>query len=262
MLEARGLSKSFPVPRQRGKAASDSGGSQRRGKLFHAVSEVSFCAETGAILGLLGPNGAGKTTTLRMLSTAIEPTAGTAVMDGVDIVDNPLEVRKRIGFLSGTTGVYGRLTAREMVAYYGRLHGLRGRDLEDRIDDLMVRLEMSAFADVRNDNLSTGMKQKVSIARTLIHDPEVLIFDEPTTGLDVVAAEIVLSLVERYKAAGKTVVFSTHHMHEVEALCSKVVIINEGRLCFEGSVDEMRAQAGEERLDRAFLRHIGRTGAA
>ncbi|WP_428267537.1 ATP-binding cassette domain-containing protein [Haliangium sp.] len=265
MLEVHKLSKSFRVPKQRGKRAKvglDETERRHQGAHFFAVKDVSFSAQPGTILGLLGPNGAGKTTLLRMLSTAITPTAGTASMDGVDIVRAPLAVRKKIGFLSGSTGLYGRLTAREMVAYYGALHGLDRRTLRQRMDELFGLLAVDAYADRRNDQLSTGMKQKVSIARTLIHDPEIVILDEPTTGLDVVAAETVTDIVRRCKAQGKTVLFSTHHMHEVDLLCDHVVVIDEGRLCFEGSVPDMRERTNEEKLDRAFLALIGRGGEA
>ncbi|MCG8418420.1 MAG: ATP-binding cassette domain-containing protein [Proteobacteria bacterium] len=260
MLEVRRLSKAFPLPKKKKSGPSRNvveGDPRREGKRFYAVKEVSFRAETGAILGLLGPNGAGKTTLLRMLSTALEPTSGTAEFDGVDIAAAPIEVRKKIGFLSGTTGLYGRLTAREMVAYYGDLHGMDNGVMRQRMSELFDQLGIEPFADMRNDQLSTGMKQKVSIARTLIHDPEVIIFDEPTTGLDVAAAETVLAIIEQYKEAGRTVLFSTHHMHEVELLCSQVIVIEKGRLCFEGSVAEMRQKSGEDKLDRAFLRLVG-----
>ena len=256
MLEADRIGKSFPVPRRRGKQApeADTGQSSRQqGAQFFAVRDVSFQAHGGTIVGLLGPNGAGKTTLLRMLSTAIQPSTGTARFDGVDIVAAPLEVRKKIGFLSGTTGIYGRLTAREMVAYYGALHGVPPDALEQRMRELFALLEMESYADRRNDQLSTGMKQKVSIARTLIHDPAIVIFDEPTTGLDVVAAEIVTRIIARCKEQGKTVLFSTHHMHEVDLLCDHVVVLREGRLCFDGTVAAMRERTGEEKLDRAFL---------
>ncbi|HWN67407.1 MAG TPA: ATP-binding cassette domain-containing protein [Haliangium sp.] len=256
MLEAREIGKSFPVPRRRGTQAraADAGQSSRQqGAEFFAVRDVSFQAHGGTIVGLLGPNGAGKTTLLRMLSTAILPSTGTARFDGVDIVAAPLEVRKKIGFLSGTTGIYGRLTAREMVAYYGALHGVPPDALDRRMRELFALLEMESYADRRNDQLSTGMKQKVSIARTLIHDPAIVIFDEPTTGLDVVAAEIVTRIIVRCKEQGKTVLFSTHHMHEVDLLCDHVVVLGEGRLRFDGTVAAMREHTGEEKLDRAFL---------
>ena len=252
MVEVSGLSKSFRMRRQKTRGRfrlSLPGG----GKKFYAVRDVSFRAETGRILGLLGPNGAGKTTLLRMLSTALKPSAGTARFDGVDVVQNAIEVRKRIGFLSDNTGLYGRLTAREMIGYFGRLHGMTHSQIEQRTDKLFSLLEMTGFVDKRNDSLSSGMKQKVSIARTLIHDPDVIMFDEPTTGLDVAAAEAILKFVVSCKAEQKTVLFCTHHMHEVDRLCDCVVILHKGRLCFEGSVEQMRSHSGQTHLDKAFL---------
>jgi sodium transport system ATP-binding protein len=252
MIEVDRLSKSFRRPRRKGKGRRQKD-PREGGKLFYAVRNVSFRAETGAILGLLGPNGAGKTTLLRILSTALKPSEGTARFDGVDVVERPLEVRKRIGFLSDNTGLYGRLTVREMIEYYGKLHGLEQAKIDKRMDELFSLLEMTSFADKRNDSLSSGMKQKVSIARTLIHDPEVIMFDEPTTGLDVAAAEAILKFIESCKARGKTVLFCTHHMHEVDRLCDFVVILHKGRLCFEGSIEQMRSDTGQTHLDKAFL---------
>jgi sodium transport system ATP-binding protein len=256
MLEAHQIGKSFPVPRRLRKQppAADGGQSSRQqGGEFFAVRDVSFQAHGGSIVGLLGANGAGKTTLLRILSTAIRPSTGTARAGGVDIVAAPLEARKKIGFLSGTTGIYGRLTAREMVAYYGALHGMRPDALAQRMRELFALLDIEPYADRRNDQLSTGMKQKVSIARTLIHDPAIVIFDEPTTGLDVAAAEIVTRIISRCKEQGKTVLFSTHHMHEVDLLCDHVVVLREGGLCFDGTVAAMRERTGQDMLDRAFL---------
>jgi len=256
MIEVDRLSKSFRRHKQKGKSRRQKDASEG-GKWFYAVRNVSFRAETGSILGLLGPNGAGKTTLLRMLSTALKPSNGTARFDGVDVVESPLEVRKRIGFLSDNTGLYGRLTAREMIEYYGKLHGLEQAKINERMDELFSLLEMTSFADKRNDSLSSGMKQKVSIARTLIHDPEVIMFDEPTTGLDVAAAEAILKFIVSCKAKGKTVLFCTHHMHEVDRLCDFVVVLHKGRLCFEGSIEQMRSHTGQSHLDKAFLTLIG-----
>jgi len=252
MIEVSGLSKSFRHRKQKVKGSHQKD-PREEGKLFHAVRDVSFYAEGGTILGLLGPNGAGKTTLLRMLSTALKPTAGTARFDGVDVVESPLEVRKRIGFLSDDTGLYGRLTAREMVKYFGKLYGIGQRKLKERMDELFSLLDMTGFVDKRNDSLSSGMKQKVSIARTLIHDPKVIMFDEPTTGLDVAAAEAILKFIESCKAEGKTVLFCTHHMHEVDRLCDVVVVLHKGRLCFQGSIEQMRSHTGQTHLDKAFL---------
>jgi sodium transport system ATP-binding protein len=260
MIEVKSISKSF---KRRGKRRK--GGFSAElvtvGPLVYALTDVTFSAEKGTILGLLGSNGAGKTTLLRILSTALKPTAGTVSFDGVDLLQNPLEVRTRIGFLSDDTGLYGRLTAREMIKYFGMLHGITGRGIKTRIDELTELLVMGEFIDKRNDLLSSGMKQKVSIARTLVHDPQIVMFDEPTTGLDVAAAEAILQFIVSCKQTGKTVLFCTHHMHEVELLCDRVVILNTGRLCFDGTLQQMRSKTGHTHLDRAFLALIGSEGA-
>ncbi len=261
MLEVDGLSKSFALakPRKKLRGGPPPGPKDPRedGRKFHAVRNVSFTAEAGAIVGLLGPNGAGKTTLLRVLSTALRPSAGTASFDGVDITREPLAVRRKLGFLSGNTGLYGRLTPREILVYFGGLHGLQGDPLNERIASLTELLEMGDYVDRRCDTLSAGMKQKASIARTLIHDPAIVVFDEPTTGLDVAAAETILELVERCRDEGKTVLLSTHHMHEVARVCDRVIVIHQGELRFSGDVEQMREQGGHEALDRAFLGIVG-----
>ena len=265
MLEVLGLSKSFSVAKpRRGKRSQAPVGPRdprEDGRLFHAIRDIEFTVEAGTIVGLLGPNGAGKTTLLRVLSTALRPSAGTASFDGVDIVKDPLAVRRTLGFLSGNTGLYGRLSPREMLAYFGGLHGLRGAQLERRIDDLVTQLGMGDYVDRRNDTLSAGMKQKVSIARTLIHDPSIVVFDEPTTGLDVAAAETILKLVERCRDEGKTVLLSTHHMHEVARVCDRVLVVHQGRLCFTGTVEQMREHGEGGALDRALLAIVEEEGA-
>lgn len=260
MLQVVGLSKSFSVakPGRGSKGAATLAPDPRQdGRLFHAISDIEFSIDNGSIVGLLGPNGAGKTTLLRVLSTALRPTSGTASFDGVDIVADPLTVRRKLGFLSGNTGLYGRLSPREMLRYFGALHGIEPQTLTKRIDDLVQQLGMSSFADRRNDTLSSGMKQKVSIARTLIHDPAIVVFDEPTTGLDVAAAETILRLVERCRDEGKTVLLSTHHMHEVERVCDRVIVIGQGRLCFTGTVEEMRTHGEGGALASALLSLVG-----
>ena len=253
MLKVKGISKAFRECGRKGRGLIGILQAVRGGKKFFAVDNVSFSAKPGAILGLLGPNGAGKTTLLRMLSTALKPSSGNASFMGIDLVKNPIDVRKRIRFLSDNTGLYGRLTAREMIEYYGRLHGLELTELHERMEKLFSVLEMTEFVDKRNASLSSGMKQKVSIARTLIHEPDIIMFDEPTTGLDVAAAEAILNFIESCKKQGKTVIFCTHHMHEVERLCDNIVILNKGKLCFDGSVEQMRARTGQKLLDKAFL---------
>lgn len=253
MVKVCGLSKAFKERRKKARSLVGLLRGIGSGKQFFAVKDVSFSAEKGSILGLLGPNGAGKTTLLRMLSTALRPTEGTANFEGIDLVEEPLEIRKRIGFLSDNTGLYGRLTAREMINYYGKLHGVERKKLKDRMDYLFDVLEMTDFGDKRNDSLSSGMKQKVSIARTLIHEPDVIMFDEPTTGLDVAAAEAILKFIESCKEQGKTVIFCTHHMHEVERLCDSIVVLNKGKVCFKGTLEQIYSATGQDKMDKAFL---------
>ena len=254
MLQVSSLTKVFRLACS--KRARGERDPRERGRRFHAIDGIEFGVRRGQVLGLLGQNGAGKTTLLRILSTSLKPTSGVVLCDGEDLTKNPLEIRKRIGFVSGNTGLYGRLTAREMLLYYGKLHGMAAAALDGRIGSLARKLDMGWFLDQRNETLSSGMRQKVSIARALIHDPEILLFDELTTGLDVAASESVLTVVAACKREGRTVLFSTHHMDEVDQLCDSVVIIHEGKLCFEGGVDAMRSQTGESFLDKAFLRLI------
>jgi sodium transport system ATP-binding protein len=228
---------------------------RRRGAVT-AVNGVSFSCHPGEIYGLLGANGAGKTTTLRILATILTPSEGTATVAGYDVMKDPQMVRSRVGFLSTATALYGRLSAQEMVEYFGRLHGLDEPTLRRRIDDLFARLEMNDYRDRRCDKLSTGMKQKVSIARTLVHDPPVMIFDEPTVGLDVMAARSISGFIRECRDAGKTVVFSTHVMSEVEKLCDHIGIIHGGRLLAEGTLPELRARYGIQDLEDLFVKVV------
>lgn len=218
-----------------------------------AVDGVSFVAEPGKILGLLGVNGAGKTTTLRMLSTIITPTTGQASVAGYDVVKNPSEVRAQIGFMSTSTALYGRLTAKEMLAYFGGLYGLQGAYLKERIDYVVQKLQMEEFIDRLCDKLSTGQKQRVSIARTILHDPPVLFFDEPTAGLDVVSSQTVMEFIEESRDKGKTVIFSTHIMSEVERLCDRIVVIHDGRVMGDGTVESFKSSTRQPSLESAFL---------
>src|SRR5579863_10414791 len=218
-----------------------------------AVNGVSFSCRPGEIYGLLGANGAGKTTTLRMLATILAPTEGTAIVAGYDVAKDPQNVRLRVGFLSTATALYGRLSAQEMVEYFGRLHGLDEPTLRRRIDDIFARLEMNDFRGRRCDKLSTGMKQKVSIARTLVHDPSVMIFDEPTLGLDVMAARTIARFIRECRDLGKTVIFSTHVMSEVEKLCDHIGIIHGGKLLTEGTLAELRERYGKQDLEDIFV---------
>ena len=255
MLQVTSLTKTFRLARKK-RDSAERADPRERGRWFHALDGVDLGVQRGQVLGLLGQNGAGKTTLLRILSTSLKPASGVVLCDGEDLTRHPLEIRKRIGFVSGNTGLYGRLTAREMLIYYGRLHGMATPVLDERIGFLAQRLDMVQFLDQRNETLSSGMRQKVSIARALVHDPEILLFDELTTGLDVASAESVLKVVSDCREEGRTVLFSTHHMDEVDQLCDGVAILREGKLCFEGSIDAMRSQTGESFLDKAFLKLI------
>jgi sodium transport system ATP-binding protein len=234
---------------------------KKRGEI-RAVDSVTFRCEPGRIHGLLGANGAGKTTTLRMLATILAPTSGTAVVAGRDVVREPGPVRHAVGFLSTATALYGRLTAREMVEYFGRLHRLDEALLRVRIDALFTRLDMHGFSDRRCEKLSTGMKQKVSIARTLVHNPAVMIFDEPTLGLDVMAARTIVGFIRECRDQGKTVLFSSHVMSEVEKLCDFVGIIHRGRLLAEGTPAELKTRHGVGDLEEVFVREVTAAGGA
>ncbi len=228
---------------------------KKRGEI-RAVDGISFRCQPGQIYGLLGANGAGKTTTLRLLATILQPTDGSARVAGFDITEQPEQVRAQVGFLSTATALYGRLTARELVEYFGRLNGLNGGALRRRTDELFALLEISDFADRRCDKLSTGMKQKVSIARTLVHDPPVMIFDEPTVGLDVMAARTIVGFIRDCRNRGKTVIFSTHVMSEAEKLCDTIGIIHNGKLLAEGTLAELRARSRLDDLEEIFVRTV------
>jgi len=216
---------------------------------------LSFRCEPGQIYGLLGANGAGKTTTLRMLATILAPTAGTAQVGGYDVVREPDQVRAHVGFLSTATALYGRLTAQEMVEYFGRLYGMENGTLKKRIGEIFERLGMNEFRDRRCDKLSTGMKQKVSIARTLVHNPPVMIFDEPTLGLDVMTARTIVGFIRECRKQSKTVIFSTHVMSEAEKLCDTIGIIHNGKLLAEGTLEELRQRYQRPDLEEVFV-HI------
>lgn len=223
-----------------------------------AVEDVSFDCRPGECFGLLGPNGAGKTTTLRMLSTVLRPTSGQAIVAGHDVTREPDKVRAAIGFMSANTGLYDRMTAYEMVQYFGRLYGEPADVLNERMERIFGWLQMNDFRDIACARLSTGMKQKVSIARTIVHDPPVLIFDEPTSGLDVLVARAVQRTIAALRDEGKTVIFSSHFMHEVEKLCDRIAIIHRGRLQAIGTLAELREEHGEHDLEELFFRLVDR----
>lgn len=242
MIEARQLTKTFR--------------DKKRGEI-HAADEVSFRVEPGQIYGLLGANGAGKTTTLRLLATLLRPTRGSATVAGFDVVGQPEQVRANVGFLAASTALYGRLTAREMIGYFGRLNGMTDAAIRARIKELSAQLEMDDFLDRRCDKFSTGMKQKTSIARTLVHDPAVMIFDEPTLGLDVMTARSIVKFVRDCRNRGKTVIYSTHVMSEVEKICDVIGIIHDGRLVTEGTLAELRQRFGETDMEEIFVKAVG-----
>ena len=242
MIEARHLTKTFK--------------DKKRG-VIKAVDDVSFSCRPGQIYGLLGANGAGKTTALRLLATLLKPTSGTAVLAGHDVLIAPNEVRANVGFLAASTALYGRLTAREMIRYFGQLNGLSDEVIRERTKNLADQLDMHEFLDRRCEKFSTGMKQKTSIARTLIHDPAVMIFDEPTLGLDVMAARAIVRFVRECRDRGKTVIYSTHMMAEVEKLCDCIGVIHDGRLLAEGSLAELRVRYGETDMEEIFVKIVG-----
>jgi sodium transport system ATP-binding protein len=222
-----------------------------------AVQNVSFSAFDGQITGLLGPNGAGKSTTLRMLYTLLKPDNGSAQVDGYDVRQNPLEVQKRIGVLADARGIYHRLTSRENIRYYGRLHGLEGEALEAQIDSLAKLLDMQPIIDRRTEGFSTGEKLKVAIARTLVHNPKNVMLDEPTNGLDVMSTRAMRQFILRLREEGKCVLFTSHIMQEVAALCDQIVIISQGQVSATGSPDDLRRQTQRENLEDAFVAVIG-----
>lgn len=224
------------------------------GKPVRAVDHVSFSARAGEIVGLLGPNGAGKTTTMRMLATLVSPDGGSARVAGRDVRTEAAEVRRSIGYLSANTGLFGRLTPREVLVYIAELQGCG--DAAARADSLLDRFDIRKFAHVACDRLSTGMKQKVNIARAVVHDPPVLIFDEPTAGLDVLVAQDLFTFLEDMRVRGRCVLYSTHIMGEAERLCDRLVVIHGGKVLATGTLTELRALTGRERLEDVFMRLV------
>jgi len=243
MIQVHGLTKHYP--------------DLRRGKLV-ALDGVSFRASPGQVYGLLGPNGAGKTTALRILSTVLRPTTGTVTINGFDVVAQPSEVRRQIGFMSANTAVYDRMTAWEMVEHFGRLYGIPDDELGERMEQLFDRLKMNDIRDRLGAKMSTGMKQKVSIARAIVHDPPVLIFDEATAGLDVLVARALLTTVAELRDHGKCILFSTHIMREAEKLCDRVAIIHHGHILAEGELESLRDRYHERDLEELFFQLISK----
>jgi sodium transport system ATP-binding protein len=222
-----------------------------------AVQDVTFSARDGQVTGLLGPNGAGKTTTLRMLYTLLKPDRGRITVDGVDAALQPLEVRRRLGVLPDARGLYKRLTARENIAYFAQLHGLDAQLIRQRSDALIEALAMQDIAERRVEGFSQGERVKTAIARALVHDPRHIVLDEPSNGLDVIATRSLRDFLRQLKAQGRCVLFSTHIMQEVAALCDRIVIIAGGRVVADGTAEELRELAGEQSLEEAFVKIIG-----
>ncbi|MDO5611236.1 MAG: ATP-binding cassette domain-containing protein [Pseudomonadota bacterium] len=244
MIVAEHLKKTFP-------------GKGKKAAPVIAVDDVSFTAHDGQITGLLGPNGAGKTTTMRMLYTLMKPETGRVLVDGVDVADDANTVRRSLGVLPDARGVYKRLSARENIEYFGQLHGMSGTEIAKRTAVLAKALQMEDFLDRQTEGFSQGQRTKTAIARALIHDPKNVILDEPTNGLDVMTTRGLREFLRQLRAEGRCVIFSSHIMQEVAALCDRIVIIAHGRVMAAGSTDELRAQAGEENLEDAFVKLIG-----
>lgn len=229
---------------------------KKRG-VIRAVDGVSFHCYPGEVYGLLGPNGAGKTTTLRLLSTVLKPDSGRAIVCDFDTVTQCNNVRQSIGFLSGDTGLYRRLTGREILRYFSRLHGISSPAFEANLREISAVLGLSDILDTKTDKLSSGQKQRISIARTVIHKPQVLILDEPTAGLDIIASRAIIELIFRERKSGKTILFSTHVMREAERLCDRIGIIHEGKIRAEGTLHELRSQFATDDLEEIFIKSIG-----
>ena len=228
---------------------------ESRGEL-RAVDGIDFDCRPGEIFGLLGANGAGKTTTLRMLATILKPSSGSATLMGHDVVGDPEAVRRSLGFSSSTTALYPRLTARETLEFFARINGCPAEDVRERVERLIERFGISAYANARVDKLSQGMKQKVSIARTVVHDPPVLIFDEPTVGLDVLNALETQKVIAEFRAEGKTILFSTHIMSEAEKLCDRIAIIHQGKIHACDTLANLRAATGHRYLEDIFVHFV------
>lgn len=249
MIEITNVSKHFSLTKKQQKES----GSQSNVSI--AVDSINLTCQPGRVFSLLGPNGAGKTTTLRMIASLLQPTTGTIHVCGLDTVEHPNEVRSKIGFLTGSTGLYERLTPDEIIDYFGALHGMSKTNLLERKNHLFEFLDVHPFKHKRIGKLSTGMRQKVSICRTMIHDPEVVVFDEPTSGLDVITAKNIIQLISDCRKQGKTVIFSSHIMSEVDLLCDDLAIIHRGKLLYNGTLDHFKNNMVTDGLTSEFI-HI------
>lgn len=250
MLRAEHLVKVFEKNEKRNKKVS-----------FRAVDDISLRIRQGEIVGIIGPNGAGKTTLLRMLGKLMKPTSGEVVFeDGDVIVEDELEIKRRIGYLSGNTRLYGRLSTRELLDIMGNIYGMEKADIERKIDEISEILGLSSFIDNRIERLSTGQTQRASISRCLIHSPDVYIFDEPTLGLDIVSSNAIIEFMQKERERGKTVIYSTHYMEEAELLCDRIIMMNQGRIMKEGTVEELKRDTRERNLREIFMHLIKEEG--
>ncbi|MGN0435361.1 MAG: ABC transporter ATP-binding protein [Wujia sp.] len=250
MLEALQVVKTFEKNEKHGKKIS-----------FNAVDGVSLTVADGEIVGILGPNGAGKTTLLRMLGHLMKPTSGTVTIreNGV-AVEKEIDIKSRIGYLSGNTKLYGRLSTREMLTIMGNIYGLAESELKDRIEEICEVLDMESFIDNRIEKLSTGQTQRASIARCLVHNPEIYIFDEPTLGLDIISSSAIVNFMKTEKKRGKSVIYSTHYMEEAEQLCDRIIMMNKGRIMKQGAVDSLKTETESSNLRDVFLTLVEQGG--
>ena len=247
MIDVQNVSKQYPLSNKQKKEL------QTNDTSVFAVNNVSLICKPGRVFSLLGANGAGKTTTLRMISTILKPTEGDIIVGGESVLSNPEKVRSKIGFLTGSTNLYDRLTPGEIVKYFADLHGMDNKKFEQRKELLFDQLNINEFSKKRISQLSTGMKQKVSIARSMIHDPSIVIFDEPTSGLDVITAHSIIELIKQCRQEGKTIIFSSHIMSEVDLLCDDLAIISKGKLIYNSSMSNFRSEFSHQSLTEAFI---------
>jgi sodium transport system ATP-binding protein len=253
MIQIQDVSKQYKLSTKQKKEL------QTNQSTIKAVNNVSFTCKPGRVFSLLGPNGAGKTTLLRMIATILTPTSGNIFVEDADIMNSPKLVRRKIGFLTGSTNLYERLTPEEIVKYYADLHGLEKVKFNKRKNMLFEQLNINEFSSKRIGQLSTGMKQKVSIARSIIHDPSVVVFDEPTSGLDVITAHNIIELIKQSKEEGKTIIFSSHIMSEVDLLCDDLAIIDKGKLVYNDTMDNFRKQSSSQSLTETFIQIVNST---
>lgn len=257
MLLVKGVAKTFELKNAKQMQSLKSHDPRIRGRRFHVLDEINLSCQSGQVVGLLGANGAGKTSLLRILSSALKADRGDISCNGIRVADNLIQYRKNIGFLSATTGLYERLTGAENLAYFAALYGMNPQQQKQKIAELCEQLDLNTFIQRRFGDYSTGMKQRLSIARSLLHDPKFLILDEPTTGLDIRARSVILEFIESQRKAGKGILFSTHDMAEVSQLCQHLYILNRGQQVFSGSPETLLENSQSDHLTGAILERIG-----